>query len=110
MKTAIANAIRAREIARLFAFITEQGEDAAMVTSNAFNFPTVYDGEECFVEVTAKVVKKDADDCYAKRDEYVAKVADRAAKAAERERKTAERKAKAEARAKEKAAATEKGD
>ena len=110
MKLALANAVRAAVIGKLFNFMLAEGEDVGMVTSNTFNFPAVYDGEECFVEVTAKVVKKESDECYQEREDYKAKLADAAEKKAERERAAAEKKAKAEAKAAEKAkkeAATE---
>lgn len=104
MKLVLANAVRTEIINRLFAFLAESGEDVGMITSNSFNFPTVYDGEECFVEVVAKVVKKDSDECYQERADYQAKLAEKAEKAAERERAAAEKKAKAEAKAAAKAA------
>ena len=99
MKLALANAVRTEIINRLFAFLAESGEDVGMITSNSFNFPAVYDGEECFVEVVAKVVKKDSDECYQERADYQAKLAEKAEKTAERERAAAEKKAKAEAKA-----------
>lgn len=103
MKLALANSVRELTINRLFAFLEEAGEDVGMVNSNTLNFPTVYEGEECFVEVVAKVVKKDADECYQEREDYKAKLIEKAEKKAEREKAAAERKAKAEAKAKEKA-------
>jgi hypothetical protein len=74
-----------------------------MITSNSFNFPAVYEGEECFVEIVAKVVKKDSDECYQEREDYKMKLQEQAEKKKERERAAAEKKAKAEAKAKEKA-------
>ena len=103
MKLALANSVRTAVINRLFAYLADCGEDVGMITSNSFNFPAVYDGEECFVEVVAKVVKKDSDECYQERTDYQAKVVEKAEKAAERERAAAEKKAKAEAKAAEKA-------
>lgn len=105
MKLALANAVRTENINRLFNFLAEQGEDVGMITSNSFNFPAVYDGEECFVEIVAKVVKKDSDECYQEREDYKMKLVEKAEKTAERERAAAEKKAKAEARAAEKAKA-----
>ena len=102
MKLALANAVRENTINRLYAFLEEAGEDVGMVNSNTLNFPLVYDGEECFVEVTAKVVKKDADECYQEREDYQARLVEKAEKKAERERAAAEKKAKAEAKKKEK--------
>ena len=96
MKLALANAVRTAVINRLFTFLAESGEDVGMITSNSFNFPAVYDGEECFVEVVAKVVKKESDECYQERADYQAKLVEKAEKAAERERAAAE-KAKKEA-------------
>ena len=110
MKLALANAVRTEVINRLYAFLAENGEDVGMINSNTFNFPTVYEGEECFVEVVAKVVKKESDECYQERTDYQMKLAEKAEKSAERERAAAEKKAKAEARAAEKAKAKEKGE
>ena len=104
MKLALANAVRAEVVARLYTFLEEQGEDVGMITSNSFNFPAVYEGEECFVEVVAKVVKKDSDECYQERQDYLMKKEEKAAKAAEREKAAAEKKAAREAKAAEKAA------
>ena len=53
----------------------------------------VYEGEEGFVEIVAKVVKKDSDECYQERADYQAKLAEKAEKIAERE-KAAEKAAK----------------
>ena len=105
MKLSLANTVRATIIDRLFKYLEADGEDVGMVTSNTFNFPFELDGEECFVEVTAKVVKKDSEECYQEREDYVARLADKAEKKAERERAAAEKKAKAEVKkkAKEKA-------
>ena len=97
-----ANVVRAQVISSLFKFMNEQGEDVGMITSNSFNFPVVFDGEEGFIEVTAKVVKKDSDECYQERQDYVAKLQEKAEKAQEREKTAAEKKAKAEAKKKEK--------
>lgn len=105
MKLSLANAVRSEIINRLFAFLADQGEDVGMITSNSFNFPTVYEGEECFVEIVAKVVKKESDECYQERTDYQMKLSDKAEKAKERERAAAEKKAKAQARAAEKAKA-----
>ena len=109
MKLALANAVRTEVINRLFKFLEEAGEDVGMVNSNTLNFPTVYEDEECFVEVVAKVVKKDSDECYQGREDYKLKLLEKAEKKAERERAAAERKAKAEAKAAAKAAAKESG-
>ena len=103
MKLAIANAVRARYINQIMEFLTAQGEDVALVTSNTCNLPIVEDGEEGVLEVVVKVVKKDYDECMQERADYVAKCAENAEKKAERERIAAEKKAKAEAKKKEKA-------
>ena len=108
MKLALANAVRTEIINRLFTFLSNEGEDVGMITSNSFNFPTVRDGEECFVEIVAKVVKKESDECYQEREDYQMKLDDKAEKAKERERAAAEKKAKAQARAAEKAKAKAK--
>ena len=102
MKLATSNAVRTEIVNRLFNFMQEAGEDVAMITSNSFNFPVVMDDEEGFVEVVAKVVKKDSDECYQEREDYVMKLREKAVKAAEREKASAEKKAKAEAKKKEK--------
>ena len=98
MKLALANSVRSRYISAIMAFLAEQGEDVALVTSNSCNLPIVEDGEEGVLEVVVKVVKKDYDECMQERVDYVAKVAENAEKKAERERIAAEKKAKAEAK------------
>ena len=98
MKLALANSVRSRYISAIMAFLAEQGEDVALVTSNSCNLPIVEDGEEGVLEVVVKVVKKDYDECMQERADYVAKVAENAEKKAERERIAAEKKAKAEAK------------
>lgn len=103
MKLALANAVRTMIIGKLYDFLLLEGEDVGMITSNSFNFPAVYEGEECFVEIVAKVVKKDSDECYQEREDYKMKLQEQAEKKKERERAAAEKKAKAEAKAKEKA-------
>jgi len=111
MKLSIANSARSRYISSIMDYLTAQGEDVALVTSNSCNLPIVEDGEEGVLEVVVKVVKKDYDECMQEREDYKAKCADKATKAAEREKVAAEKKAKAEAKAAEKAAkATEKGE
>ena len=104
MKLAIANAARARYINQIMDFLSEQGEDVALITSNSCNLPIVEDGEEGVLEVVVKVVKKDYDECMQEREDYKAKCAEAIAKKAEREKVAAEKKAKAEAKAAEKAA------
>lgn len=103
MKLALANSVRTRYISAIMAYLAEQGEDVALVTSNSCNLPIVEDGEEGVLEVVVKVVKKDYDECMQERADYVAKVAENAEKKAERERIAAEKKAKAKAKAAEKA-------
>ncbi|MBQ6058012.1 MAG: hypothetical protein IJL34_10120 [Treponema sp.] len=103
MKLALANSVRSRYITAIMAYLAEQGEDVALVTSNSCNLPIVEDGEEGVLEVVVKVVKKDYDECMQERADYVAKVAENAEKKAERARIAAEKKAKAEAKAAEKA-------
>ena len=104
MKLAIANAARARYINQIMEFLTEKGEDVALVTSNSCNLPIVEDGEEGVLEVVVKVVKKDYDECMQERTDYQMKLQEQAEKKAEREKAAAEKKAKAEAKKKEKAA------
>lgn len=103
MKLALANTVRSRYINSIMAYLAEQGEDVALVTSNTCNLPFVEDGEEGVLEVVVKVVKKDYDECMQERVDYVAKVAETEAKKAERAKAAAEKKAKAEAKAAEKA-------
>ena len=95
MKLAIANAARARYINQIMDFLSERGEDVALVTSNSCNLPIVEDGEEGVLEVVVKVVKKDYDECMQERTDYQMKLQEQAEKKAERE-KAAEKKAKAE--------------
>lgn len=102
MKLSLANEVRAVIINKLLSFMADSGEDVGMINSNTFNFPYVFDGEECFVEVTAKVVKKESDECYQERGDYSAKLAEKEEKRIERERAAVERKAKAEAKKNEK--------
>ena len=92
MKLALANAVRAEVINRLLSYFTDAGEDVALVNSNTLNFPMVYEGEECFVEVVAKVVKKDSDECYQEREDYQMKLQEQAERKAEREREAAAKK------------------
>jgi len=103
MTLALANAVRSLIIEKLLTFLANEGEDVGMVSSNVFNFPYVYDGEECFVEVTAKVVKKDSDECYQERLDYVSKCNEKVAKKAESDKKKAEKIAKDAAKREEKA-------
>lgn len=100
MKLALANVARSRYVSAIMSYLAEQGEDVALIASNACNLPIVEDGEEGVLEVVVKVVKKDYDECMQERVDYVAKVAENAEKKAERERIAAEKKAKAEAKKK----------
>lgn len=100
MKLALANRVRAQFISDIQAYLAERGEDVAQVGSNTLNLPYVLDGEECFVEVVVKVVKKEADECYQEREDYQRHLREAAEKQAERERAAAEKKAKAEAKKK----------
>ena len=102
MKLSTANAARARYISQIMDFLTAQGEDVALVTSNSCNLPIVEDEEEGVLEVVVKVVKKDYDECMQERADYVMKLQEQAEKKAEREKAAAEKKAKAEAKKKEK--------
>lgn len=102
MKLAIANAARARYINQIMDFLTAQGEDVALVTSNSCNLPIVEDGEEGVLEVVVKVVKKDYDECMQERTDYQMKLQEQAERKAEREKAAAEKKAKAEAKKAEK--------
>lgn len=98
MKLALANAVRTAIVQKLFTFMENEGEDVGMIASNSFNFPYVYEGEECFVEIVAKVVKKDSDDCYMMREDFVMKEAEKAEKKAKAEAEKAKKIAKDKAR------------
>lgn len=98
MKLAIANSVRSRYISSIMEYLTAQGEDVALVTSNSCNLPIVEDGEEGVLEVVVKVVKKDYDECMQEREDYKMKLQEQAEKKAEREKAAAEKKAKAEAK------------
>lgn len=98
MKLALANSVRSRYIEAIMDFLSKEGEDVALVTSNSCNLPVVEDGEEGVIEVVVKVVKKDYDECMQEREDYKAKCTERAEAKAERERAAAEKKAKAEAK------------
>ena len=80
MKLSIANSARARYISSIMEYLTAQGEDVALVTSNSCNLPIVEDGEEGVLEVVVKVVKKDYDECMQEREDYKAKCAEAIAK------------------------------
>ena len=103
MKLSLANSARARYITAIMDFLSAQGEDVGLITSNTCNMPFVEDGEEGILEIVVKVVKKDYEESMQERVDYVNKQAEKAEKAAEREKAAAERKAKAEAKKKEKA-------
>ena len=102
MKLSIANAARERYINAIMQFLSNEGEDVALVASNTCNLPIVEDGEEGVLEVVVKVVKKEYDECMQEREDYVSKCAEKAEAKAEREKAAAEKKAKAEAKKKEK--------
>ena len=103
MKIAVANAIREHYINAVRSLFDD--EDCGMTTSNSFNFPIVWEGEEGWVEVVVKVPKYDGDEGYALREEYEMKCKERAEKAKaqaeakakkiERDRKAREEKKKA---------------
>lgn len=98
MKLALANAVRTAIIQKLYAYMEAEGEDVGMIASNSFNFPMVYDGEECFVEVVAKVVKKDSDECYMMREDFTMKEAEKVEKKAKAEAEKAKKIAKDQAK------------
>ena len=104
MKVAMANAVREHYIKAVRSLFNE--EDCGMTTSNSFNFPIGWEGEEGWVEVIVKVPKYDGDEGYALREEYEIKVRNRAEKAkAQAEfkaKKIAKDKARREAKEKEK--------
>lgn len=107
MKVTVANAIREQYIQELFTHYADKGEDVGMITSNSFNFPIVFDGEECAIEVVVKVPKYDGDEIYALRDDYQAKCEEKTAKAEAAARKKAEKIARDERAREEKRAARE---
>lgn len=98
MKLTLANAVRTAIIQKLYAYMEAEGEDVGMIASNSFNFPMVYDGEECFVEVVAKVVKKDSDECYMMREDFTMKEAEKIEKKAKAEAEKAKKIAKDQAK------------
>ena len=100
MKLSIANAARERYIKSIMQFLSNEGEDVALVASNTCNLPIVENGEEGVLEVVVKVVKKEYDECMQEREDYVSKCAEKAEAKAEREKAAAEKKAKAAAKAK----------
>ena len=104
MKVAMANAIREHYIKAVRSLFDE--EDCGMISSNSFNFPIVWEGEESWVEVIVKVPKYDGDEGYALREEYEMKVRNRAekakAQAEAKAKKIAKDKARREAKEKEK--------
>ena len=99
MKLINANAARARYIDKILNFLSEDGEDVALTTSNTCNLPIVEDGEEGVLEIVVKVVKKPYDECMQEREDYQMKLQEQAERKAEREREAAAKKAKAEAKA-----------
>lgn len=105
MKLSIANAARERYINAIMQFLSNEGEDVALVASNTCNLPIVENGEEGVLEVVVKVVKKEYDECMQERADYVSKCAEKAEAKAEREKAAAEKKAKAAAKAAAKAKA-----
>lgn len=98
MKLTLANAVRTAIIQKLYAYMEAEGEDVGMIASNSFNFPMVYEGEECFVEVVAKVVKKDSDECYMMREDFTMKEAEKVEKKAKAEAEKAKKIAKEQAK------------
>lgn len=104
MKVAVANAIREHYIKAVRSLFDE--EDCGMTTSNSFNFPIVWEGEEGWVEIVVKVPKYDGDEGYALREEYEMKCKERAekakAQAEAKAKKIAKDKARREAKEKEK--------
>ena len=62
-------------------------EDLGFIASNKFNFPTVYNGEEIWVEVTVTIPKENGDEGYMKREQY----GDKVEKRKEREKAKAEK-------------------
>lgn len=109
MKLALANAVRASVLEKLLAYFDAEGEDVAAIGSNVLNYPTVIDGEECWVEVTVKVPKGTKDeeyDGYGRREDFKIACNLKAEKAIEKEKAKAAKIAKQEARKK----AKEKGE
>ena len=89
----VADKVRSLYIKELFDYFANKGEDVGMIASNSFNFPTVMDGEELFLEVVVKVPKDGGDDNFLKRDTYADKVRERKERA---EKAAAKKKAVAE--------------
>ena len=101
MKLATANSIRSKYAEKLIAFLSENGEDCGMITSNVFNFPIVTDdGEESWVEVSIKVPKGTKDeeyDGYSRREQYQISCQEKADKKAKREAESKKKKEKVKA-------------
>lgn len=88
MKLENANKLRAKVLEAIMVQFVEAGEDCGQIASNSFNFPTVVEEEEGWVEIVVKIPKED--DGYDKREEY------------EMKKKEKEEKKKAQAEAKRK--------
>lgn len=63
-----ANEVRSHYIDLIKNFLTNEGEDVALIASNSINLPILIDGAERSIEVTVKVPK--LDETYEKREEY----------------------------------------
>lgn len=97
MKLALANRVRANVLEKLIAFFNDEGEDVGVVASNILNYPTVIEGEECWVEITIKVPKGTKDeeyDGYGRREDYKINLELKADKAAKKEAEKAAKIAK----------------
>lgn len=92
MKLANANKIRETEIRKIFEFYGGEENDCGMITSNSFNIPIVAeDGEEGWLEITAKITKDSGDDGYLKRQAYLLNLAEKAEKKKQAEEKKAKK-------------------
>lgn len=92
MKNTEKNALRTKYINAIVGLFTD--EDVAFIASNTINFPTVYNGEEAWIEVTVKMPKETGDDGYMKREEYKMKCEESERKAKEKEEAKAKKIAK----------------
>lgn len=57
MELTLANQVCAHYTETLLNQFMQAGEDCVMITSNSFNFSTVVEGEEGWVEITIEVTK-----------------------------------------------------
>lgn len=97
--TALVNALREKQYARIVEFLTAEGEEVLKTKGAQLVFPAVdAEGNDQFIRVTVEVPKGSRDgtpyDGYAEAEAYKAEQAEKAEKKAEAARKKAEKEAK----------------